>query len=515
MLIGSYGKGKSHLILVLITLLYDKGFETYKELVDKIIKLDSDFEDIFKKLKSIKLLPVIVNSNYENLKETVLYSLNESLKKEDLLNLMPNTYYEEAIKVLKTWEKNNVIEKHFNGESYKYSIDDLIKGLESKNKKIYRDFKKIYEEITYGVEFNPLVNSDINRIIEDASYNLIKYTDYDGFYFVFDEFSKFIESGLNKNSMNELNIIQNIAEFCNDENSYLTCITHKTISDYAYQSKDINTDGWKAIDGRFRHVYYHTGEISSYELISNAIVQKKGLESLYERELKLSSRIFDKTLVYDNLLKDKEELITKDCFPLNPITTYGLILLNEKVAQNERTLFTYLSSNENGSLKDFIRKKQDTLVSLDSLFDYFKKSMEEEYFDKRIHDIYIKTQTLLEETKSENEKRVIKTIAILLIINNYEFLKPTKNTVIRALNQDNNVEKTLTKLENESKIIIKESNRTINFLPGSGINIKDKISEVKRNNTFKYNKIDLLGSCQVSCRVSFKISSLLTGLSAT
>jgi len=492
MLIGSYGKGKSHLILLLITLLYEDKFEEYKELENKIIKIDSEYKNILKKLEEKKLLPIIVNSNYENLKETILYSLNESLKKEELTKLMPNTYFEEAINVLRTWNNNNIIEKHFNGNSNKYNINDMIKNLEFKNERVYREFKKIYKEVTYGIEFNPLVNSDINKIIEDTSYNLINSTKYDGFYFVFDEFSKFIESGLNKKSMNELNIIQNIAEFCNEGNSFLTCITHKTISDYTYQAKEISVDGWKAIDGRFNHIYYHTGEISSYELISNAIIQKNNLKSKFENEFKLSKRIFEETLIFDNLLKDKEELIIEHCFPLNPITTYSLILLNEKVAQNERTLFTYLSSNENGSLKDYIRNNKDTLVTLDSLFDYFKKSMEEEYFDKRIHDIYIKTQALLEEKNSKYEAKVIKTIAVLLIINNYEFLKPTKDTVKRSLNYNSEVEKIITRLENKSKIIVKESNRTINFLPGSGINIKDKIKEAINSNRFRYNKIETL-----------------------
>lgn len=38
-----------------------------------------------------------------------------------------------------------------------------------------------------------------------------------------------------------------------------------------------------------------------------------------------------------------KNIILKGCYPLNPIAAYLLLNISEKVAQNERTLFTFIS----------------------------------------------------------------------------------------------------------------------------------------------------------------------------
>ena len=69
-----------------------------------------------------------------------------------------------------------------------------------------------------------------------------------------------------------------------------------------------------------------------------------------------------------------EEILFKGCFPLNPITTYSLIELSEKIAQNERTLFTFLTDDDTNSLKSFIDNGNNTnrLFNIDKIYDYFK-----------------------------------------------------------------------------------------------------------------------------------------------
>ena len=54
--------------------------------------------------------------------------------------------------------------------------------------------------------------------------------------------------------------------------------------------------------------------------------------------------------------KDFDEIILKGCYPLNPLATYLLLNISEKVAQNERTLFTFLTDDDSNSLKSFIKQ---------------------------------------------------------------------------------------------------------------------------------------------------------------
>lgn len=43
---------------------------------------------------------------------------------------------------------------------------------------------------------------------------------------------------------------------------------------------------------------------------------------------------------------DFKKYVVEGCFPLMPFTAYMLLHISEKVAQNERSIFTYLSHDE-------------------------------------------------------------------------------------------------------------------------------------------------------------------------
>ena len=76
-LIGPYGKGKSHLLLVLITLLNNYNNENIIQIdkfVEKIKNVDIDTYETITNIRKrkIKLLPIIINSNYGDLNQAFL-----------------------------------------------------------------------------------------------------------------------------------------------------------------------------------------------------------------------------------------------------------------------------------------------------------------------------------------------------------------------------------------------------------------------------------------------------------
>ena len=80
MLIGPYGKGKSHLLLVLITLLNNYNSDDEKEiksLINKIKRVDEELYNILIEVrtKKIKLMPIIINSNYLSIKIGNIHSI--------------------------------------------------------------------------------------------------------------------------------------------------------------------------------------------------------------------------------------------------------------------------------------------------------------------------------------------------------------------------------------------------------------------------------------------------------
>lgn len=56
------------------------------------------------------------------------------------------------------------------------------------------------------------------------------------------------------------------------------------------------------------------------------------------------------------------------CYPLHPVSTFILPRLSERVAQNERTLFTFLSANGTSTLPAFLDGYKDTTNSSETRF---------------------------------------------------------------------------------------------------------------------------------------------------
>lgn len=89
-LIGPYGKGKSHLLLVLLAILSGNDTDEMKQLIDRIGDIDSEAKiKIERVYKEKKLLPVIINTSSGNLLQAFVRSLNQALKRENLLDVVP------------------------------------------------------------------------------------------------------------------------------------------------------------------------------------------------------------------------------------------------------------------------------------------------------------------------------------------------------------------------------------------------------------------------------------------
>lgn len=71
-LIGPYEKGKSHLLLVLLTILNDYDTKDEHDIEELLQKIKNTNEQLYEKLAKIrkeklKYMPVIINSNYNNM----------------------------------------------------------------------------------------------------------------------------------------------------------------------------------------------------------------------------------------------------------------------------------------------------------------------------------------------------------------------------------------------------------------------------------------------------------------
>lgn len=491
-LIGPYGKGKSHLLLVLLNILCNINEKEIPELIEKIGKVDANCANLIKDIYGKKkYVPIILNSNSMDINQSFLIALKQSLMRLGEDNIIPNTYFDSAISVIEGWksyeETYKRVEKLIR-DACGSSVDLFINQLSKYNNTTYNIFKDIFKEVTAGVEFNPMINTDIVKLYEEVNHILHDKYGYSGMVVIFDEFSKFIEASAVHNTSRELKILQDFAELANRADNpqiHFICVTHKTVNEYITQIPQDKVDAWRAIEGRFNEIYFNSSSQQNYELISNAIIKDEMKFNEFWNEHKDDyGKYYDGSyFIYNNLyLKEEfEEEIIKGCFPLSPYTTYALPSVSEKVAQNERTLFTFLSKLDNNSLLDVIRnnKGEKELVTIDNLYEYFEPLFKKEVFNEKVHDLWLKADTALKYTDGKLEEAVVKGLAIINVINDTKVLSATIDIIGKAIgiNKDE-INQVIENLRSKNVLMLRKSNNTIDFMPISGIDVEGKIKSL-------------------------------------
>lgn len=493
-LIGPYGKGKSHLLLILLALIsLDKDIEEIDILTEKIYKIEVAIKEIINEIRkdNKKILPIIINSNYYDLNQAFLIGLKDALDREELNDLKPNTYFDTILDTVTMWQNDypETFKLFINklGEQ-DISIKEFISKVKNYDEKVYIVFKNIHPQITSGIEFNPLINADIIKLYEEINYKLCETKNYNGMFIVFDEFSKFLEASISRNNSRDIKLIQDFAELANRSGKnqiHFTCITHKGINDYITNLPKEKIDAWRAVEGRFREIYFTSSSNQNYELISNTIIKDEKTYKKFKLNNTEQMNFVNDEIARTSLFKDIDNynsLIGDGCFPLHPISSFSLPRVSELVAQNERTLFTFLSKDEQGSLMNFVRlnKGEFQYLTVDWIYDYFEILFKKEIYNRRIHSVWLKADNAMKKVENIYEIKIIKALAIFYVINEFDKLIPSDTFIKFSLGfNEESYDKAIKSLINNHIIIKNDSTGYYRFSLGSELDVIHKISEKK------------------------------------
>lgn len=505
-LIGAYGKGKSHIILVMMSLLFKKKTALFDALLNKIKRYNLNlYNYILQYIESNKrLLPVIVNGSSASLTQSFLSSLQQSLKQEDLLNLMPETNFKSAISTIELWEKSYPETYGKLEEAIDVNINEFIIALKEFDVGTYETFNAIFPKLTSGATFNPFVNVDVVELYEDVTSKIKEYG-FDGVYIVYDEFSKYLESSIDNASISDIKLLQDFAEKCDrsaDKQMHLMLISHKDISNYIDKKlQKEKVDGWRGVSARFKHINLHNNFSQMYEIIATVIKKDDKFWDLFNTENERSFTDLIEQFNQNNLF-DSDDLDTtiRGCYPLHPISTFILPRLSEKIAQNERTLFTFLSSDNKFTLNEFLKNANTEfpILTPDYIYDYFEPLFRKEIYTSEIHKIYSLTSTVLRSLESDSlSSKIVKTIALIYMVEQFEKLPPTHNIIVSSyiatVSDILDISNTLKELiEKDCIVYLKQSNGYLKIKESSGVDIFSEINKAVEKNTLNKSLKEIL-----------------------
>ncbi|MCI7188226.1 MAG: AAA family ATPase [Fusobacterium mortiferum] len=481
---GAYGTGKSYLTALLASILgTDLKYKDY----DNLLKKAKDIYDIsesLKKAKRKKYLIIFIDETKENFSEAVFSGVRKALKEKNI-NIDIASKIDIIESKLEFWKKNHgTIYNNFHSELEK---KNFYHELKYKTKKVEEIFSEVYSNQFGGEKFS--YNGEIKNIkelLEDIEKG-IEEKGYSGILYIFDEFGRYLETNINKIDVKE---IQDMAEYCNLHNSSnILLITHKDIFQYTRKLKNIfERDEWEKVSGRFLKEHLIFEKASVLQIMKN-IILKTGYEEYREQ----NSQIKLKELLLKEIIDENPEECTKDFYPLDYVTALALPDLSQKLAQNERTLFAFICSDDSRSLKSLIYDKENKMsfITLDCLYDYFEREIKQLPVDSLEYKTYIASKDILSKIplSMEKERRIIKVLAMIYINNNFIEIKPNIETLRYIFNEEN---LNLDFLEGNKFIVLNKFKNYYKLLEDVNLDIDKKIEEYCKEKIGRFDYIKRL-----------------------
>lgn len=492
-LIGAYGKGKSHIVLTILSILMQRDFRLFEKLSEKLTefpKINQLVNNYYDSDK--KIFPIIITGANTSLTQAFVLSMQRALSENNLTDIMPETNYQAAISTIERWSKkfpDTLIEFERLADT---KHQDFIKLLKNYDVDSYRLFEELYPLLTSGSTFNPFLGFDVVELYESVAKGL-KEKGYSGIYVVYDEFSKYLEANIKTASVSDTKMLQDFAEKCNRSGSlqmHLMLISHKEIANYIDVLPKQKVDGWRGISERFEHVHLNNNFSQTYEIIRTVIRQDKDLwETFYKNNKSIFTdlyKTYNQHQIFSDTSKEDIKLTIEDSYPLHPVSTFILPRLSERIAQNERTLFTFLSAKGENTLSSILDEKNDTkieFVTPDQIFDYFEPLFRKEVYSDVLHEQYVLTKKILDRIEGNDlETRIIKTISLIYILEQFEKLSPTPAEIVKIFSIKYSKDDVSSAIENlinnECVVYLKRNNGFLKLKETSGINIREKINEV-------------------------------------
>ena len=258
-----------------------------------------------------------------------------------------------------------------------------------------------------------------------------------------DELGKTLEFAAQHQGVADLYLLQQIAELPRKApyQVYLIGVLHQSFSDYGERLASTERKEWAKIQGRFEHIPFTESPEQMARLIGQAIDHSQA--AVLEPSIRRRAALWFKHLVRHLELSDLSAAVFADAYPLHPLTSLVLPQICTRYAQNNRSLFTFLTSSEPHSFKQFL--DSTTLIGdivptlkIHQLYDYFVEavglgSLSHPNLQKWLEVQDAVTDASRRSDLSTSVIQTLKTIGTLNIISSTGSLRATQELAVLPL----------------------------------------------------------------------------------
>jgi len=298
---------------------------------------------------------------------------------------------------------------------------------------------------------------------------------YDQICILWDETGRHLESLIADGKATELSDIQLLAEYASRSTDLpvtLGVTLHQSMLHYAQQMTQSVRAEWLKISGRFETVQYVDDSKEIYRLVADIIASNRGVVDLpSKRTLRDLAREAKDThgMFSDFTLAELSDLF-ESIYPASPAAVYLLPRVSARVAQNERTLFTFLYTV---SLADGF--------SVSDLYDYFSPSMRGDTAVGGTHKQWLETESALSKTTGEEQEvQSLKAACLLSLGTKGERSRVGRDTLLWSLagfDSSRALNDTVSDLVAKKLLLYREHSQEVSVWHGTDVDLRGRLLE--------------------------------------
>lgn len=307
-------------------------------------------------------------------------------------------------------------------------------------------------------------------------------THIEGSILIIDELGKFLE--YDAYHTQDIGFYQELAEKTSRSKKRIIVvgILHQAFGEYARHLGLIKQQEWIKIQGRYSDLPLVSSIDENINLISKAISTRYK----HDHTLKLAENYVD-AYNADHIykLENKAEIFDK-CWPLHPVSAVLLCSLSRKqFGQNERSIFSFLSSYEMLGFRDILRilpLDENNYYYPDMLWDYLQANLEPMILSSSDGHRWALNANAVERTQSQfpaEYVRVVKTIAIIGLLKDGVNILATEAIIKNCFPgfAESLLVEILKKLESASILVFRRHLNAWGVYAGSDFNIDEEVNK--------------------------------------
>ena len=446
-LTGPYGSGKSAFALFTANLLRNSDSSTTQQALKLLKQEDTSLYKRFTNISdngqspSFEFCPILISGERAPISIALLRSLQQGLIS-------------------------------FNGISRDCSLLQKISRLLNAAKK--------------GTLPNP---SEVTKLFESAMREIEDHGG-TGLLLVIDELGKFLEYASQYPARGDMFVLQTLAEFAERSGKtplFLMTILHQAFEMYAQRAAKSQREEWAKVQGRFEDVPFTEPVEQMLRLVGTAL--EKPLKIVWKDNPNTAAELGLKP----SQLDESEFIqLLESCLPLHPTVALLIGPLFKRFAQNERSLFAFLSSSEPHGLQSFLSKhyydgNPPPMYTLADLYNYLDIAQGTKLYTSSTGKKWAQIESAITRLSDPSPMvvRLIKTIGLLGIVSEPIPNLKASEQLLRYTLEDNTktfateFAKALGTLKNHSIVTYRRYNDTFMLWEGSDIDIEVKLREAE------------------------------------